>query len=104
MFGAAQPVMLSFPMERPIFLREYTTGTYSALAYFIAKAVVELPLAFCQSLVQYSIVYPLLQLQGNFIELVSAAWMLGIASSSVAVVLSCSVADLRSVSELMPAV
>jgi hypothetical protein len=27
MFGAAQPIMLSFPFERPMFLREYTTGT-----------------------------------------------------------------------------
>jgi hypothetical protein len=27
MFGPAQPVMLSFPSERPLFMREYATGT-----------------------------------------------------------------------------
>lgn len=27
MFGSAQPVMLAFPFERPMFLREYTSGT-----------------------------------------------------------------------------
>jgi hypothetical protein len=27
MFGTAQPVMLSFPFERPMFMREYSTGT-----------------------------------------------------------------------------
>jgi ABC-type multidrug transport system ATPase subunit len=27
MFGTAQPVMLAFPFERPMFLREYATGT-----------------------------------------------------------------------------
>jgi ABC-type multidrug transport system ATPase subunit len=27
MFGSAQPVMLSFPFERPMFLREFSTGT-----------------------------------------------------------------------------
>ena len=27
MFGTAQPVMLMFPFERPMFLREYSTGT-----------------------------------------------------------------------------
>ncbi|RYG66873.1 ATP-binding cassette domain-containing protein [archaeon] len=27
MFGSAQPIMLSFPFERPIFMREYSTGT-----------------------------------------------------------------------------
>lgn len=26
MFGAAQPIMLMFPFERPLFLREYSTG------------------------------------------------------------------------------
>jgi hypothetical protein len=28
MFGTAQPVMLGFPLERPVFLREYTTVGY----------------------------------------------------------------------------
>ena len=27
MFGAAQPVMLAFPFERPMFMREFSTGT-----------------------------------------------------------------------------
>jgi hypothetical protein len=27
MFGSAQPVMLAFPYERPLFMREYSTGT-----------------------------------------------------------------------------
>lgn len=64
----------------------------------------ELPLAFAQNLVAYSLVYPLLELQGDFIKLVSCAWLLGIASSSVAVVLGTLAADVKSVSELAPAV
>lgn len=31
MFGSAQPVMLAFPFERPMFLREYSTGTCTFL-------------------------------------------------------------------------
>ncbi len=27
MFGSAMPIMLSFPFEKPLFLREYSTGT-----------------------------------------------------------------------------
>lgn len=54
--------------------------------------------------VAYILVYPLLGLQGNFIMLVGAAWALGIASSSVAVVLGCSVPDVKAVAELAPAV
>lgn len=33
MMGAAQPIMLHFPFERPMFLREYSTGTCKR--YFI---------------------------------------------------------------------
>lgn len=104
MFGTAQPVMLSFPLERPIFLREYATGTYSATAYFISKGCVEIPLAFAQAVVQYLCIYFLYDMQGNFIHLATIAWALGIASSSVAVVLGCSVPDVRAVAELAPAV
>ncbi|CAE7934073.1 w, partial [Symbiodinium sp. KB8] len=28
MFSACQPVILTFPLERPVFLREYSSGTY----------------------------------------------------------------------------
>lgn len=102
MFGTAQPVILSFPLERPIFLREYSTGTYSPMAYFLSKAVVELPLAYAQALVQYLIIYFLLDLQGGFFSLVAAAWALGVASSSVAVLLGCSAADVRTAAEITP--
>ena len=95
MFGTAQPVMLSFPLERPIFLREYCTGQYSCLAYFLSKSIVELPLAFIQALVQYIIIYFMLDLQGQFVLLVTFAWGLGIASSSVALLLGCCVPDVR---------
>jgi len=104
MFGTAQPVMMAFPMERPIFLREYTTGTYSCLAYFLAKAMVEMPLAYLQILCSYALVHPMLDLQGDFMQLASSAWALGCASASVAVVLGCSVPDVKTVSELAPAV
>ena len=31
--------MLAFPFERPMFMREFSTGTYGAIAYFIAKVI-----------------------------------------------------------------
>ena len=43
MFGAAQPLLLRFPLDRGIFLREYATGSYSAAAYFLSKMMVEMP-------------------------------------------------------------
>lgn len=37
MFGAAQPLLLRFPLDRGIFLREYATSTYGATPYFLSK-------------------------------------------------------------------
>jgi ABC-type multidrug transport system ATPase subunit len=37
MFGAAQPIMLTFPIERPIFLREYATGSYGKVFFFASR-------------------------------------------------------------------
>lgn len=102
MFGSAQPVMLSFPYERPMFLREYSTGTYSSVAYFLSKLVVEIPLNFVQTLEAYILTYFLVGMQGNFILIVLAAWGLGMCSCSVAVFMGCSVGDVKSVTELAP--
>ena len=78
MFGSAQPVMLMFPFERPLFMREYSTGTYGPISYFISKIVMELPLTFLQTVVQYIIVYFMVGMQGSWIYLVLASWGLGI--------------------------
>jgi hypothetical protein len=44
-------MMLKFPLERPVFVREYGTATYGALPYFISKTLVELPMALLTVLV-----------------------------------------------------
>lgn len=54
MFGTAQPSLLAFPDERPVFLREYSTNHYSVGAYFISRLVVESVVTFCQMVVQVS--------------------------------------------------
>ncbi len=35
MFGSASPIMLSFPFERPMFLREYSTGTCKSFFLYL---------------------------------------------------------------------
>ena len=44
-FGAVNNVVLLFPEERPIFLRECNNNMYSPSAYFFGKVVSELPLS-----------------------------------------------------------
>ena len=36
MFGSAQPLILTFPFERPVFMREYATGSYGVSRHDIA--------------------------------------------------------------------
>lgn len=102
MFGSAQPVMLGFPFERPMFMREYSTGTYSAAAYAIVKTLTDMPLSLAQCLVQYAVVFPMIQFQGNFFLQVLAAWMLGIGASSIGMMVGCAVTDVKTVSEMAP--
>ena len=54
MFGTAQPSLLAFPEERPVFLREYSTNHYSVGSYFISRLVIESVVTFFQMVVQVS--------------------------------------------------
>jgi ABC-2 type transporter len=41
LLGAAQPALVYFPEERPIFLRENTTEHYSVTSYFLSRLLVK---------------------------------------------------------------
>ena len=102
MFGSASPALLAFPSERPIFLREYSTGTFSALPYLVSKMLVELPLLFAQVLLQAVCTYFLVGFQGPFILIVLVWWLLSLASNSVAIAVGCTVSDVKTAAELTP--
>ena len=102
MFGSGQPTLLEFPSERPMFMREYSTGTYSVVSYSIAKLALELPMLFVQSLVQFIVVYFMIEFRGDFIVLVGGAFGTGIASASLAVLLGCLVDDVKQATEMIP--
>jgi len=102
MFGAAQPILLSFPFERPMFMREYSTGTYGVFSYFVSKVLMEMPLNFIQVCLQYLLVYNLVELNGEWIYLILVAWGLGLSSGSMALVLGCAMPDVKAATELSP--
>eukprot|EP01060_Flectonema_neradi_P018647 TRINITY_DN2552_c0_g2_i1.p1 TRINITY_DN2552_c0_g2~~TRINITY_DN2552_c0_g2_i1.p1 ORF type:complete len:647 (+),score=140.98 TRINITY_DN2552_c0_g2_i1:72-1943(+) len=87
MFGLAQPLLLSFPLERPVFLREYATGTYDSIPYFISKLLVEIPITILQSTVMYLVTYWLMELNGNFVYLTLATSLLGLVAASTAILI-----------------
>ena len=41
MVGTAQPALLAFPAERPVFVREYSTNHYSVVSYFLSRFIIE---------------------------------------------------------------
>ncbi|CAK84665.1 unnamed protein product (macronuclear) [Paramecium tetraurelia] len=61
--GALNPVMVQFPAEREVFLREENSKLYSTAAYFTGKSSVELPFLFVFPIIQQLICYWMTQLQ-----------------------------------------
>eukprot|EP00602_Paraphysomonas_sp_CaronLab_P000855 CAMPEP_0185030922 /NCGR_PEP_ID=MMETSP1103-20130426/18064_1 /TAXON_ID=36769 /ORGANISM="Paraphysomonas bandaiensis, Strain Caron Lab Isolate" /LENGTH=608 /DNA_ID=CAMNT_0027566227 /DNA_START=89 /DNA_END=1912 /DNA_ORIENTATION=- len=102
MFGTAQPALLEFPNERPIFLREYATGTYGIFAYTIGKLCLEIPMVALQCIIQMTILYNLAGLQGDFIALAGCTFATGVTASSIAILLGCVVHNPKQASELSP--
>jgi len=102
MFGSVQPILLQFPSERPIFLREYAANMYGSMPYFLAKTIVEVPLAGLTSLETWLFSYTTMGLHGNFFELVLISWALTLTASSTALFIGCSVANAQSAQELAP--
>lgn len=102
MFGSAQPLLLQFPLERPIFLREYAANMYGVVPYFLAKTLVEMPMSFLTALETFLISYWVMDLQGNFLYLVLVAWALSMTAASTALMVGCSVPNAQSAQELAP--
>eukprot|EP00927_Polykrikos_kofoidii_P061397 TRINITY_DN56232_c0_g1_i1.p1 TRINITY_DN56232_c0_g1~~TRINITY_DN56232_c0_g1_i1.p1 ORF type:complete len:669 (+),score=82.34 TRINITY_DN56232_c0_g1_i1:76-2082(+) len=100
MIGSAQHVLLTFPSERPIFLREFTSRQYGVVPYFISKTLVEMPVIFLCQLMIYLISYQAMGLHGNFWVLVLISWGLGMASSSLCLVTCCAASSARSATQL----
>ncbi|CAK9102847.1 ATP-binding cassette sub-family G member 4 [Durusdinium trenchii] len=102
LFGAAQPPLLTFPLERVAFLREYSTGTYSGTPYFFSKVMVELPLYFVTSLVILLIQYWMVQFQGNFMILTLEIFLIQIVSASYAFLAGALVNNVQQAQEMAP--
>jgi len=87
MFGISQPVLLSFPMERPIFLREYASGAYGVVPYIVSKLLVDIPLSVGQASLITVVTYWLLGLNGVFPWIALAIALIGMAGASLALVI-----------------
>jgi len=102
MFGTAQPALLAFPEERPVFLREYSTNHYSVVAYFMSRLSIEASLTAVQVLIQLLIDYYLISMKAPFGILYIAVYALAMSSTALAVLLGCAVEDPKLGQEMLP--
>jgi len=102
MFGLAQPMLLTFPLERPVFLREYATGTYRAVPYFVSKLLVEIPMALAHCHLLFLITYWLIGFRGDFFFLALCTAMLGLTAASTALVIGSAASNVRVAVQMGP--
>jgi hypothetical protein len=102
MFGSSMPTLLTFPFERPVFLRESSAGMYGASAYFVAKGLIEIPMMCAQSVLVFLLTYWLVGLNAPFHMLCFAYLLMGFASTSAALAVGCLAADAKQGIEIVP--
>jgi len=102
MFGTAQPALLAFPEERPVFLREYSTNHYSVISYFVSRLTMEAFITLVQVVVLTLIVYYLVSFQGAYVMYLLTVYTLAMASTALAVLLGCAVEDPKLGQEMLP--
>jgi len=83
LLGQVQPAILTFPDERPIFVREYSTNHYGVIPYFISKFIFEVILVASQAIIVVSIVYWLVSFQGSFLVDYFAAYLIALSGGAM---------------------
>lgn len=87
LLGTAQPALLFFPEERPVFLREYSTDHYSVMSYFISRLVIEAVNTAIQVFIMVILIYYLVSFRGSFIIYFSTTYALAMSGTALAVML-----------------
>ena len=102
MFSAVQPILLTFPIERPVFLREYSSGFYSVFTHFLSKTFIELFLNFIFTFVMMIITYWAIGLNGNFFLLGLIFWLQSSVGASLALWLGSLTSNVETAIQMTP--
>jgi len=104
-FNAIQNVILIFPDERPVFLREVNNNMYKCSPYFWAKVISEMPFSILMPTVFGCIVYFSVGLNpaaGRFFLFLLILILIYNASSGYSLVISCTFSDKQLAVTLTP--
>jgi hypothetical protein len=102
MFGTALPSLMQFPVERPIFLREYSTGHYNVVSYFCSRLTMEMFMTLLQIFISTGITYNMMQLQQVYIGFVGVVYGLAMTSTALAVMIGSLVENPATAIEFLP--
>lgn len=93
MMGQSQYAIVSFPLARPLFLREYSTNHFSVVPWFLSKLAAEMVQMFLAMVVQSLLVYFMIGFQMNFYLFFLLCYTLALTSTAVAVMLGSALSD-----------
>ena len=103
MFLSAQPMLLVFPQERPVFIREHISGTYGTFAYMLAKTLVDIPAGFLQAVISMVVSYWMVGFNGNLFYIILSLTLLSAVSSSISLLLGAATSSAEAAVNLSPA-
>lgn len=102
LFGQANPALMVFIKDRPIFLREYSTDHYTIVPYFLSKLWSEALASFISILTQTLVTYWSMGFQMGFWELFVVCYALALTSTAVATMLGASFTDGDNAMQIFP--
>jgi ABC-type multidrug transport system ATPase subunit/ABC-type multidrug transport system permease subunit len=103
-FSTVLPSLVTFPEERPVFLREYSTNHYSVAAYFVSRFSMEILVTALQVTVSTVITYFMIGFSENYGYFWAIVYSLAMTSTAIGVLIGCSVSDPNLAIEFLPAV
>lgn len=88
MLGTAQSTLLFFPEERPIFLREYSTGHFSVFSYLVSQLIVEASNTAVQVFLLVTLMHTMVGFRGSILLYYVTTYTLALSGAAIAVLLA----------------
>ena len=104
MFSTTLPALIAFPEERPVFLREYSTGQYTVLSYFLSRVTLELAVCAFQVTVSTMITYLMVGLNQTFGLYWLVTYIMAVTSTALGAMAGSSASDPSVAVEFLPAI
>lgn len=103
--SSLSPVILTFPMEKAVFLKEQSSKMYSVAAYYLSRNVVEIPYLLIIPMITSIIVYWMMDLTstpGNFFIFYLFMFLCTLAGTSFGLLVSSFFTNAKTAAGLMP--